>query len=402
MTSRIRWISISVVLVVAVIVALIWNWSHIKPQYQTSKPSTVERIMKQPIVALKTANLPRTPPAPRPQKCKAQPRLLEAHGVWVVNWSTKNGPMPAADLVDFAWLTWTGENQIKEQFNPRLKTALARQADEYPCQWRLVTLSDGHEEATRVAMAKLLMSGAARNEHVTRIAEYMSHQPQAHGLTLDYEFALPTTSQEISRLYSRYLTAEQRQAPFNQQVDYITQGYTDLVAKLTQAMHMQDRILRVAALVREQDQVSTTYVPPFIMDYIGLRQHANQVVLMAYNHHWQTSDPGAISPTTWVASIWEHVATDDESKLALAIPSYGYDWKVDAAGKRTGGSAKIITGSAQPNWTKLETIDGEHRFSYTDEAGLKHEVWLPAPDEKQQLAESVTSGAPTMIWRVEY
>lgn len=402
MSTRARWIAISIVLVLAVTAATCWSMLQIKPTYLATKPGIVTQIIKQPVVALNTDALPDTTPTARPRDCPTQPAILDSDGGWVVNWSEKSKTLPPAELVDFAWVTWPGTNHLKEQFNPSLHLALAKQAEHLPCQWRLVTISDGHDEATRVAMAELLMSASVRNEHVSMIAEFMARQPDAQGLTIDYEFSLPTTRQEVTRLYAKYLSPSQRSAPFEQRVDYITQGYTDLVTKLAQAMHRQGRVLRVAALVREQDQVSPTYVPPYLMDYDGLSTHADQVILMAYNHHWSTSDPGAISPTPWVAGIWEHTAAIENRKLALALPGYGYDWPVDHKGKRSGGSATVVTGAAHPIWTRIGASDGENRYSYTDSAGRKHEVWLPVAVTKKALADSITAGAPTMVWRWEY
>ena len=392
--------------ILALLVALltgVWKGQQalLTPQHHQSSSAAVAVLAKQPSSPLNTAELPHTPPDPRPTSCPAQPGLLEASGTWVVNWTPKSNPETSADLVDLVWLSWNGK-AISEQFKPSLKQALSRQAHAFACQWRFVTLTDGSDEATRSAMAELLTSTKARNRLVVQAAELVAKQPLAHGLTLDFEFSFPTTQAEVSRLYAPRLPLAVNNGGFEQQIDYVTQGYNDLVAKLTKAMHAQGRVLRVAALVREQDRPSKTYVPPYLMDYDGLRGAADRVILMAYNHHWSTSDPGAIAPYSWVTAVWKCADDPDMPKMILALPNYGYDWVVNASGKRIGGPARIVTGGPRSGWRQVSLTDGEIRYRYTDTEGQIHEVWLPVINAKQRAAQSVTRGAPTMIWRREY
>jgi hypothetical protein len=155
---------------------------------------------------------------------------------------------------------------------------------------RFITISDAN--TPKSVMARILTDPAARWRNIAALAAVMATYPQADGLTLDYEFALPDTRQDLD-LYAS--VAHWRGLTTQQEVGQITADYTEYVRDLTLAMHRQDAALRVAVRVRTTDQINYQDPPdlvPFLYDYGALAKYADQIVLMAVDFHWSTSDPG--------------------------------------------------------------------------------------------------------------
>jgi peptidoglycan-N-acetylglucosamine deacetylase len=58
------------------------------------------------------------------------------------------------------------------------------------------------------------------------------------------------------------------------------------------------------------------------------------VVVMLYDQHWDTSEPGPIADPSWVRSALEkRIAEAGPAKIVAALPAYGYRWKKGKAGE---------------------------------------------------------------------
>jgi cellulose synthase/poly-beta-1,6-N-acetylglucosamine synthase-like glycosyltransferase/spore germination protein YaaH/peptidoglycan/xylan/chitin deacetylase (PgdA/CDA1 family) len=134
---------------------------------------------------------------------------------------------------------------------------------------------------------------------------------------------------------------------------------------------------------------------PFADDEFPMKQlsaSTDTVVLMAYDQHWGTGDPGAIGGQDWFEDhLDDRLDTMDPSRTIVALGSYGYDWTLkDANGK---GHADTVTfheatqtahdSEAQ---VAMDPAALNPHYAYADEKGRRHEVWfLDAPSMFNQI-----------------
>ncbi|CAN7502137.1 glycosyltransferase [Phenylobacterium sp. LjRoot225] len=108
---------------------------------------------------------------------------------------------------------------------------------------------------------------------------------------------------------------------------------------------------------------------------------ADAVVVMAYDQHYGTGDPGPAAGQdwfeTWLAKDMEQL---DPARTVIALGSYGYDWTLPQKGKP--GSADAVTfieatqtahdSGAQP---QMDEASLNPSYGYVDDVGRKHSVW---------------------------
>ncbi len=357
--------------------------------------------------------LPSTGPAPLPASC-GRPSLASASGVWLPDWlddpnrpSLLAGQASRLQLLDFFWLRLgaSPDSIIRQPGNPggsSLETVLGQAAAANPCGWRFITIAD--EQTPLAVMAQILLDPQARWRNVTALATAMAGYPRADGLTLDYEYALPSTRQDLD-LYAS--AAGWHGLSVREEVGRITAGYTEFVRELALAMHRQHRVLRVAVRVRTTDEIdyhNPSDLAPFLYDYGELAKYADQVVLMAVDFHWSTSDPGPIVTLADLRKVLNEVRTYGipATRLAVESPVYGYDWTVDRAGHRLAGTqADTVTGTdiASRGWPKAGSKDGETYYEYTA-GGARHAVWFGGTGLGYQTAQlrQLYPGCAVMAW----
>jgi Glycosyl hydrolases family 18 len=386
---------------------------------QVSATPTATALREAPQDKLDLAAYAAQPPAPRPREC-GNASLTGTSGAWVVSWlehTSQRDLLPeqarGLGLLDFFWLNVGPEpNRLivgAPQARP-LDTVLdvARRAN--PCTLRFVTIVDDRplqqgqtEDDLKRVMARILLDPEARQQHVKAVAAEMARHPLAEGLTVDYEYGLPRTEADLL-FYEE--VGPLKGMSRSEQINYITTAYTELIRQLAEVMHNQQRLIRVAALVRTNDDVEYTHIAPYIWDYESLGAVVDQLVFMAYDFHWSTSDPGPISPAANVQAVWQYVNSHGvpQEKLALGVPAYGYDWIVDVNGKnsnRTQAQTVDATQLAAKNWPKSGEQDGETRYSYTDPQGRLHEVWDTTTNFWHKVALTrQLCGCGVTVWRI--
>lgn len=365
---------------------------------------------------------PGTPPA---AACAHPVPLRRATGAWLLGYNDDSraaSPIPAAagqfSLLDFDWLSFTSPAGLAraDRFAPPLASVLGAAARANPCALRFVTVNDS--SATAAVLAQILTRPAAMRAHVAALAGLMAGQPDAAGLTLDYEFALPRTEAELAG-YAR--VAGWHGLSAGQEVSLLTDDYTRLVQMTALAMHRQHRLLRVACLVRDNDMVASEpgNIAPYLLDYGQLARYADQLVLMAVDFHYSTGSPGPIAPLADVRQVAGYVRSYGMplAKLAVEVPDYAYDWQVNAEGDiATAASGQAIPArSLTPTqlaaamrsgrWQRLGARDGEVEYGYAATVSgrkVRHIVWDAAAAlsyKKRQLGKELP-GVPVNIWQI--
>lgn len=370
---------------------------------------------------LDPASLPATRPE-RPAHCPPV-SLAGARGAWVPDWMDDQRRQDLVTeqarqlgLLDFFWLKIgrkPGEILHQSQGARPLDKILQAAANANNCGLRFVTIVDqrplGGAAASIAAelqktLATILFEPEARTAHIRGLAEEMARHPLADGLTIDYEYGLPDNLEGLTRFAK---IGHFENLPRSEQVERVTVAYTALIRDLAAAMHHQGRLLRVAARVRVNDEVNyDSNLAPYVLSYSDLAQVSDQVVLMAYDFHWSTSNPGPIAPLANVQAVWRYVTSHQipAGKLTLGVPAYAYDWIVDAEGRNSQGleaAALTLTELTAKRLTAVGGSDHETRYTYTDQEGRPHEIWdtsggLTAKvDQTEQLC-----GCRVMVWKL--
>jgi peptidoglycan/xylan/chitin deacetylase (PgdA/CDA1 family)/spore germination protein YaaH/GT2 family glycosyltransferase len=161
-------------------------------------------------------------------------------------------------------------------------------------------------------------------------------------------------------------------------------AYIQLVAEANKALDPLGREVWVTALFGDDSAPLEQ-----------LQSASDTLVLMAFDQHWSTGDPGPVTGQDWYeANLDKRLSRLDESKTILALGSYGYDWQQKdkdgscrAEDNPAGDCAKLIgfheaTQTAQDSDSDvlMDPSSLNPNYAYADENGRHHQVWfLDAP-----------------------
>ena len=191
----------------------------------------------------------------------------------------------------------------------------------------------------------ILADPAARAAHVEHIRALVRERG-FDGIDIDYE----------------HLTAADRD-PF-----------TAFVTALASGLHADGKLLAVT--LHPKSSEPGPQPKNQAQNYAAIGRVADEVRIMLYDYHWDTSAPGALAPINWVRSVMTWAATQvPVTKLVLGAATYGYDW----VGKR-GTSfmwAEIMRRAANNGATVQysQTMEAPW-FEYVDSRGRQHTVWF--------------------------
>ncbi len=151
--------------------------------------------------------------------------------------------------------------------------------------------------------------------------------------------------------------------------------YPDLIREANQALNPSGREVWVTALYGDDSAPLEQ-----------LQSASDTLVLMAFDQHWSTGDPGPIAGQDWFeTNLDKRLSRLDESKTVMALGSYGYDWR-DAKGTIKAKSSAVTFHEAT-QWAhdsesdvRMDSASLNPTFGYEDEDGFSHHVWfLDAP-----------------------
>jgi spore germination protein YaaH len=144
--------------------------------------------------------------------------------------------------------------------------------------------------------------------------------------------------------------------------------------------------------------------PPANPDWnlAGLGRSADRLILMAYDEHWQTGQPGPIASDPWFASVVRRaIGQIPKGAAVAAVAAYAYDWP--AKGPATVLSVPEAQALAARYSTRPERdpASGGAHFSYTAN-GVAHAVWMSdAATVHGQVAAARAAGAQGIaLWRL--
>ena len=232
----------------------------------------------------------------------------------------------------------------------------------------LVNNSDGTRWFAE-ELGEMLAQPSARALLVAQLAAHVAGR-RSPGLVVDFE--------EVP---------EQRQREF-----------TVFLGELAQALHRGGAQLMVALPAAD---------PAY--DYRTIGREVDAVILMNYDQHWLTSAPGPIAAQDWfVHNVDATIAMVPREKLVMAIAGYAYDWALPKKGEtETKARAlsiqeSLVTAFESEAAVELDPDSLNPRFSYGDEHGRTHQVWLcdGITAYNQLLASDDAGVRGTVLWRL--
>ncbi len=164
-----------------------------------------------------------------------------------------------------------------------------------------------------------------------------------------------------------YILAEDRDA------------FTAFVARAARLLNQFEYEVSVALVPKTSDtQPGLLYEG---MDYAGLGQAANRVLLMTYEWGYTYGPPMAVAPINQVRRVVEYaVSRIPADRISLGVPNYGYDWPLPFVR----GSTKAVTLGNVEAVQKAIFYGAEIEFDETAQSpyfrywqyGVQHEVWF--------------------------
>jgi spore germination protein YaaH len=180
------------------------------------------------------------------------------------------------------------------------------------------------------------------------------------------------------------------------------QVFTEFSTELGAALHVHGKVLSVA--VFPQTSAPARGQSDFAQDYAALGKVADQVRIMGYNFHWDTSPPGATAPIGWVRSVLTYAVSQmPASKVVLGIPLFGYDWP-------HGKAAAVVSWlQARRLWRQYHSAvrydDARQApyFTYT-KGGSTHIVWFENAESSRAQFQAVKAdgAAGVYLWMYGY
>jgi cellulose synthase/poly-beta-1,6-N-acetylglucosamine synthase-like glycosyltransferase/spore germination protein YaaH/peptidoglycan/xylan/chitin deacetylase (PgdA/CDA1 family) len=218
-------------------------------------------------------------------------------------------------------------------------------------------------------MADMLGHPAARDRLVRELSDFVSQQHQP-GIVVDFE-QVPQSSMADFNRFIRDLGASLRSANL----------------KLMVALPAAD----------------------WSYDYKYLAAQADAMILMNYDLHYPTSDPGPIASQDWfVTNIQNITKLVAPEKIVMGIANYGYDWQAKSKAaphpiaQPVTFQQGIVTAVESETDVEFDSDSLNPHYSYEDEKNNVHQVWmLDALTAYNELRAAERAGVRgTALWRL--
>jgi cellulose synthase/poly-beta-1,6-N-acetylglucosamine synthase-like glycosyltransferase/peptidoglycan/xylan/chitin deacetylase (PgdA/CDA1 family)/spore germination protein YaaH len=217
----------------------------------------------------------------------------------------------------------------------------------------LISNYDATKGDWQPSIGEMLLNPQARLNLRTQLDKFLAANPDYHGLSLDFE----EVPDEARLAYQAF----------------ISELYADLSSRKL-------RLYVNTPTSASDDELKF------------LAHNTDGILLMNYDQHENTSEPGPIAAQDWFENnLQRALKLVPKQKIICAIGNYGYDWTVElpAKGSKTKGEPKVLSVdslSAQDAWQEaadagadlhLEGDELNAHFAFDDEdAHVRHQVWL--------------------------
>ncbi len=218
-------------------------------------------------------------------------------------------------------------------------------------------------------MLQMLGDPVARQHLAKQIEDYANaeHEP---GIVIDFE-SMPEASQE---------------------------DFQNFVHDLGASLHAHNLKLMVALPAAD-----------WSYDYEYFASQSDAIIMMNYDYHWPTSDPGAIAPQDWFEkNIDNMLNVVPADKIIMGIANYGYDWPAKSKkqphpmAEAVSFQQGVITAVESGSDVTYDPDTFNLHYSYEDEKNQVHTVWmLDGVTAYNELRAAERAGVRgTAMWRL--
>lgn len=200
-------------------------------------------------------------------------------------------------------------------------------------------------------VTEIISNSESRKQHIADLIA-LAQKKNFDGINIDYE-ALP---------------ADQKA------------NFTAFIKELSAALHKKGKILGVSLHPKISEGDPEYSNGSEAQDWVQLSKYADQLYIMSYDEHWETSPPGPIASAPWFTSVMIYAKQlIPAKKLFAGVPLDGYNW--GGSGKARGvtySNVKNLISKYKPK-VIFDQISKTPHFSYR-EGGVSHEVWYENVD----------------------
>ncbi len=184
---------------------------------------------------------------------------------------------------------------------------------------------------------------------------------------------------------------------FEEMPDNSQQDYRTFIGELAPALHAVGLKIMIALPARDDKY-----------DYKFFGKECDAIVLMNYDQHWLTSEPGPIAAQDWfLENLRRVLQVVPASKIVVGVANYAYDWS-EAPKQKAEPAAEFSVQEAllhaYESEAEVEFDSGSlnPHYSYSDEHDHTHQVWfLDAITAYNQLRACERLGVQgTALWRL--
>jgi spore germination protein YaaH len=152
------------------------------------------------------------------------------------------------------------------------------------------------------------------------------------------------------------------------------QPFTAFITELAAGLHADGKLLSVTLHPKTSEPGGQP--KNHAQDYAAIGRVADEVRIMLYDYHWDTSVAGALAPIDWVGAVMTWAATQIPAhKLVMGVATYGYDWQ--GARGTSLMFAEIKRRARRFDATVLyNRAKQAPHFRYEDGLGREHHVWF--------------------------
>jgi len=196
--------------------------------------------------------------------------------------------------------------------------------------WRVKELED------------MLGNPAARHHLIADVVEYAVAAHQA-GIVVDFE-GVPLKSQPHFR---------------------------EFTGELALALHSAGLKVMIALPARDDEY-----------DYAFFGRETDAIILMNYDQHWVTSEPGPIAAQDWFMENLRQVRqVVPAQKIVVGIANYAYDWteasnKLARHAEEFSVQEALLHADESGTDVEFDAASLNPHYSYEDEQNLTHQVWM--------------------------
>ncbi len=174
-------------------------------------------------------------------------------------------------------------------------------------------------------------------------------------------------------------------------------SYSNFIGNLANELHSRGKYLTTAVHAKTSD--AGGWSGTAAQDWSAIGNYVDQMLIMTYDYHWNTSAAGDIAPLSWMQSVLSYGKTKvNASKILLGIHFYGYDWVGTSGTDKTYNEIQAIIAAHSPN----VSISGETEKYFTYNDGSPHTVYFADRDVVAPRVNLVNSYsvAGIGIWRI--